>query len=136
MRNPGCDRALSHVDLAVEPRAVDEDDAVCAQATLDLRLLRQLDSLRRNDGPLDPTLHQHAHAADVGADVRLIGDGQLRLTDLHLSVHAAVDGDVLGARDLAGDDDRRTDGGHGAENTSSWCLRRESNPHSLTGTRF
>jgi hypothetical protein len=113
MRNPVGDCALPHVDAAIEPRAINKDDTVRTQTAFNLSALDQLDSLRRDNRSLDLAQHQHTCSADVGADICLIRDRQLRVTNVHVSVHPALDGNVLIAHELAGDDDRWTDGGHG-----------------------
>ena len=105
-------RPLAHVDAAIEARPIRENHAVRAQRSLDGRRRRQLDSFGRDDRAFQLPVHHDPRTADVGAQLRLLADRQESVAHGHLSVHATLNDDVLGAGDLAGDGDRGADGRH------------------------
>ena len=112
MGNARGDRPLTHVDAPVEVGAIRENYSIRAEASLDSRGRRQLDTLRGDDRPFQLSLHQHVRAAHVGSEVRLLPDRQAGVTDLDVPVHAPLDDDVFSARELAGNDDGEADRGH------------------------
>ena len=114
MRDAGSDRSLVHIDPPVEVCAVREDDPIRAQTSFDRRAGRQLNPLGRDDGALQVALHKYACAADVGLELRLLTDSENRVLDYDLPVDASLNGNVLGARQLARNGDGGSNGRHGA----------------------
>jgi hypothetical protein len=64
---------------------------------------------------------RHARAVHVRIDVPSRRHEEGAGVHTNLALQAAVDGDVLAARDFTGDDERRSNSGHGVQSRVKRC---------------
>ena len=105
-----------HLDTAVEQGAILHHNRRPGQQSLYVRRRRELDSIGAGDVAHERAVNRDARALDVTLDVGFGRHHERTLSHADVPIDTAVDGDILLARDVAGNDKRRSNSGHVLDN--------------------
>src|SRR5438093_5692253 len=94
---------LFHVDAALEPRPVRNDDSRRDEIPLHGPARRDLDAVLRANVPLNLTLDVHGLRVNLGLDLAGGADDQIVVLELDFPLDSALDGEILVTGQLTAD---------------------------------